>query len=87
MPRRSLFEVRVSVSLLLAEDERIEVGECFGPLRCEETEYTGSVSTLRFVGEIKAWKRWSVAAHAMRHLHRIIEDGTEVVLYIEEKPW
>ena len=85
MPRRGKYEVRVSVSVLLPAGKRIEEGQKFGPLRCEEAEYTGNVAALRFVGEIKGWTRWSVAAHAMRHLNKVIEDGVEIVLYTEEK--
>lgn len=87
MPRKSTFEVRVSVSVMLPEDRRVEEGQRFGPLRCEEAEYHGEIANLRFVGEVRSWKRWAVAAHAMRHLNKVIEDGTEVVLYIEEKSW
>lgn len=84
--RRSLFEVRVSISVLMTMRQQIVRGEYVGPLCCTSAEYYGGrLAHLEFVGEIKAFKRWAVASKTMQYLHGLIEDGTEVVFYIEEK--
>ncbi len=84
--RRSVFEVRVNVSAMLPEGKRVREGDCFGPLRCTGAKYYGKqMSHIEFSGDIRAYKRWAVASKMMQHLHKLIEDGTEVVFYIEEK--
>lgn len=86
MIHRSTYEVRVNVSAMLPKDQRIAEGQFVGDLRCVKAEYYGDhMAHLEFIGEIKAYKRWAVASKMMQQLHSLIEDGTEVVFYIEEK--
>jgi len=88
IPRRSIFEVRCQVSVMLPQEGLAQPQDMrYGPLRCEKFSNWGDLAHLEFVGEYKAWKRWAVAAKAMQHLHNLIEDGTEVIFYIEEKSW
>lgn len=88
LPRKSTYEVRVAVSVILDGDPLNEgYGHRFGPMELVSCSGWGRLWHLEFTGEVRAWKRWAVASRVMQWLNEFIEDGTEVVFYIEENTW